>query len=212
MAVSSTGFSEGAVAAARNSGIEIRTLNTLTAEVVVDWLPLNAPVLLRQGTASAARVYACAPDGNYSASRPIPADKLVVICRDSGERLSLTTLWQRLINCEDVWAGIPEGGPPVERTVVVNDHFPNRFAVEVGDRVMPVERLEFDASFQAYFPSTPLVQAAEYSGPAGDTGGKERFARLGRWEGSADGPIAGFMLIGYTKRAGQEEDTAPTDG
>jgi hypothetical protein len=212
MAVSSTGFSEGAVAAARDAGIEVRTLDNLTPEEVVDWLPPNAPVLIRHGMPTAARIYAWAKEGTKERLVSLKSDAANLVCDGSGERVSISTLWDRLVNQNSVWASVPEGGPPVQRTVVVGDHLAERFSVEIDGAAVPVERLEVDATLHAYFPRMPLVQAAEYSGPGDSScGGKERYARLGRWEGPAEGPIAAITLIGHIKRSGDIEPPAPTD-
>jgi hypothetical protein len=54
-----------------------------------------------------------------------------------------------------------------------------------------------------------LVEAADYIGPTDEPGVTKTFARLGRWEGPPDGPVAGFAIIAHTKRdteAGPESD------
>lgn len=96
MAVSSTGFSPGAVATAEGAGIELRELQTLTYEDIASWLPPNVPMIIRQGHFHAVRVFlAAVPDTAEGAQRPFPVNDKVIIGQTSGEALSIMDLWRR---------------------------------------------------------------------------------------------------------------------
>ena len=205
MAVSSTGFAQGAVAAAADAGIELRELQSLTYDDVAHWLPRNAPMIVHEGRFKAVRTYIDDPASAENRQGVLSLDKPLLVGNESGKRLSFRDLWQKLVNGHSVWTGIPEGGPPIEVTVKVSDHISEGYTAEVEGRALPVRSIEFDATLHAYFPLMPFVEAAEYSTVVGPDG-KLTYARVGRWEAPEGSLIRGLTFIGFLKRPEDRED------
>lgn len=208
MAVSSTGFSAGAIEAATEAGIQLRRLDRLTAEAVAHWLPPNAPLVIREGRFHAVRLYLSVADEGQLGQCPMPVDQLVLFGADPDRRLPIPELWRELINQESVWRDVPEGGPPVERTVVAGEHVPEVLFADFRGVLIQIDRIEFDATLHAYFPVMPLVEAGEYSSAGADPERKQTHARLGRWKGADDAVISELVFIGYPKVPGASSKVA----
>ncbi len=98
MAVSSTGFSPGALQAAEDAGIDLRSLDALTYDEVTAWLPLNAPLIIHRGHYSAVRVFAAAAGQHPDASQERFGleEKVFVILSLGSERGAEGSTWTLL--------------------------------------------------------------------------------------------------------------------
>jgi hypothetical protein len=211
MAVSSTGFSAGAIAAAADAGIQLRSLDKLTTGTVTHWLPLNAPLLIRENTLRAVRLFCSVTGKAQLGEHPMPVDQMVLHGVEPDRSLPVQELWRRLANGEGVWGDVPQGGPPVERTVVAGDHCKEEFSIDIRGVSTTVDRIEFDATLHAYYPPMPLVEESEYSSIVGDPAQKETHARLGRWKGADDAMIRELVLVGYpTLTRSSSNDAEPS--
>ena len=199
MAVSSTGFCDEAIKVAADANIELRHLDELTPEAIGDWLPQNAPLIIRDGQPVSVRLSRSTSEPDTETCQTIPTDQPILLNRSSHERISVLDLWEKLIHLNSVWHGVSEGGPPVETTIVASDHIADSFAVELDGSLQEVECIEFKARLHAYSPLMPLVEGGAYSSVASNPEHKRTYARLGRWKGPENGPIKEMLIIGYTK-------------
>jgi hypothetical protein len=206
MAVSSTGFSPGAVSLAEREGIALRQLHSLTADAVTEWLPINAPLVVHDNQLVAARVFVEAGDsaceGGTLPIAPIDEKNFVEVV--SGEAASLKEVWQKVVTAHKLWRDLPINGPA--RTVVLRaeDHIRERYRLQTGGGLLRVESIEFEAVLRAVVPKMPLVDAADYvTGQAPED--RETIARMGRWRLPGDGPIKELMIIGFLKRPEKPE-------
>jgi len=209
MAVSSTGFSPGAVDAAKSFGIDLRHMQSLTDEEVADWLPLNAPMNIHKGLFSAVRVFVVPPgDPREGASEQFfgPDDK-VFIGQTSGEEVSVPELWQRVVNNSALWKDVPEDGTVKATTVSAQEYLPEQYCMRIDGESLPIDSIEFDATLQVIVPKMPLVEAAEYSTSSLRSGEKRTFARVGRWRSLDEGPIKQLTFIGFLRRKKGDDTT-----
>lgn len=208
MAVSSTGFSPGAIEAAEDAGIELRSMESLSFEDVAHWLPPSAPMIIREGRFSAVRIFLgeshAAAD---SEGQPIPIDDKVLLGSTSGERLSLRELWTKVVNQESLWRGMAEGEPPREITVNALEHSPEAYGLVLEGESLPLSAIEYDAIIQIKIPWIPLVEASEYSSIGSDPASRETFARLGTWRGVETDIVRGLTIIGFRKQREPSDET-----
>ena len=198
MAVSSTGFSPGAIEAAAQEGIELRSLNALMQNDVQAWLPLRPPIVIHQSRPSGARIFLGGEHGlNTGTQWEFDPNERLLISETSGEAFSIGELWTKIINGEEIWRGIDVGSPAKETTVNVLDYLSGQYLMGHCGKMLPVERLEIDATLQLIVPDIPLVQAGEYSSVVLDPEGRETFARIARWKGPDSGLIREMMIIGF---------------
>jgi len=205
MAVSSTGFSPSAVEAARAARIDLR-VKSLSSEDVLSWLPLNAPLFIRDGRYSAVRIFAgLKPDSSEASHKPlgIIATDVKVLWRHTetdGDTLSIQELWQRLANKDELWKDVKEGGAPIGVTINALEVLQEGYTLVGESGNLPVESIEFDATLQVVIPRMPLAEATEYSSAVSRPNSKEAFARVGTWKGPEDGIIKELTFIGFLKK------------
>jgi hypothetical protein len=179
---------------------------------VTHWLPLNAPLLIRQNTLRAVRLFCSVTDEAHLGQHPMPVDQMILHGIEPDCSLPVQELWKRLANGEGVWRDVPQGGPPVERTVVAGDHCREVFSIDIRGVSTTVDRIEFDATLHAYYPPMPLVEESEYSSIVADPAQKETHARLGRWKGADDGLVKELVIIGYPTISKSSSEGAELSG
>jgi hypothetical protein len=139
-------------------------------------------MIIHEGHFKAVRTYIDDPASAENRQGVLSLDEPLLVGRESGERLSFRTLWQKLINSHSVWKNIPEGGPPIEVTVKVADHISEGYTAEIEGRVLPVCSIEFDATLHAYFPIMPLNAACRGRRVFHSSGPRRQADLRSRWE------------------------------
>ena len=209
MAVSSTGFSPGAIEAARDFGIDLRSMELLTHKEVSRWLPLNAPMIIRENHLNAVRILMASPRAGTRGSRwRCRSDEKIFVGRTSGNVVSLTEIWGNVVKNNDLWKDIPVGGPARTMTVRAEQYLPEKHSVLVDGETIAISSIEFDSTLRAVVPKMPLVKAADYSSESvGGSGKKRPFATLGCWRSADGGPIKELTVIAYPKDDGTDRET-----
>ena len=210
MAVSSTGFSPGAIETARDFGIDLRSMELLTYREVSRWLPLNAPMIIRKNHLNAVRIFAVASPraGRGAGGWHCRSDERIFVGRTSGNTVSLTEIWGDVVKNNDLWKDIPEGGPARTLTVRAEQYLPEKYAVLVDGETISISSIEFDSTLQAVVPKMPLVKAADYSSESVSASGKKRpFATLGCWRSADGGPIKELTVIAYPNTDSTDRET-----
>ncbi len=193
MAVSTTGFTPGAVAAARDARIELRELQGLSYEDVCAWLPMNVPLVMRDAWFHAVRVEING-DGAQSEERSVSTDDPILHVRESSDCISLKKLWGQVTDDRSVWTGVITGGPAVEKSIDVGDESLSRLSVFHDGREWPIRRIQYDATLREYVPVMPLRTASAYSRSDG-TAGEPALALTGTWTGGEKGPVRELTVI-----------------
>jgi hypothetical protein len=199
MAVSSTGFSPGAVSLAEREGIALRRLDALTAESVTDWLPLNAPLVINESRLTGVRI-GLDPEGPDTLGElPVtPLDEKALIDADSGEALSVMDLWRRIAATLDPCRDLPVNGPETVRNVRASDHVRERYFLRIRGETVAVGAIDFEVALRRVVPTMPLVEALEYTAERGPDG-RQPVARTGRWRLPGDGPVKEILVVGFLK-------------
>jgi hypothetical protein len=207
MAVSSTGFSKGAIKTADRAGIELRRLESLSFENVAHWLPPTAPLILREERFGAVRLIIDKKSfAAYAAKRPVSVDAKILVGKMTKEKLSLRDLWARIVNQESLWRGIAEGGPPKEVTINALEHSQEEYDLSIEEEFIHLEAIEYDATLRVVIPQMPIVGAAKYSSIGSNTDSRETF--VGSWVSSDKDSIREVTVISCLKRKGPSEETS----
>jgi hypothetical protein len=196
MAVSSTGFSAGAVEAARELHIDLRVLGELTAEEVMGWLPFNAPLIIRKGHMSGVRFFA----ETSQLLGDLATDAKILFSQTHDEVLSLQDLWRRLTNKNELWVGVEEGGQARNVTVNALELLQEKYDLIYTGHKLSLEEIQIDATLQIVVPWMPLVEAAEYSPASEASEAKKPIAKIGRWRGPDEGIVKELTVIGFLKQ------------
>jgi hypothetical protein len=202
MAVSSTGFSPGAVDAARDGNVELRHMGALTPDEVANWLPGGVPLVVHNHELTAVRVL-CeegAGDDGEPTSRRFRLDDQVLVDRSTGTRTSIKEIWQRVVGDPAVWRRIALDAAAVEQVLRAEDYLAERYCLDIEGRLSPITSIEFVATLQAVVPKMRLVELSGYSPAMPGPKGAQAFAHLARWKSEGLGPVAELTIIGFLKR------------
>jgi len=197
MAVSTTGFSEGAKEEAKRRGIEIRTMDSLTAESVMNWIPTNAPLVVRRGDYSGVQFYledVTEEELHGLKSRFAPKTPLI-IDTESSETISMDEFWARILGKNpQLFDGITLNSEPKSAPVRVACEG-DRYKIKIGERLVRIVEVHVSAILSISIPKMPLTEVYQYSAPEG-----ELIAQVTKWEGQPDDFIKGLAFIGFPKR------------
>ncbi len=205
MAVSSTGFSHGAISYAAQVGIELRTLDGLTYEAFQHWLPIYSPLLICefQGIKTA-RLFLKPPP---ELRDPLPQPQLVKLTdpqfvnTETGEPVSVNQIWEDVAKQIPLFDGVIPDAPAAERTVVAPEAIAAKYLLKDkdGERSLAIERWEFDVLLRSYHPRSPLTFVASYNAEHADAGDNETYATIAKWEGTDDDVVKELTLIAFPK-------------
>lgn len=204
MAVSTTGFSTGAKEEAERTGIDLRLFHNLSYDDVSNWLPPNAPLIIRQALFNAVRVHLLPPKESEATEKGVlkfNVDEPRLVHRDSEETQSIKQLWQKVIPDDSFYEGLVPNGPGKTATINVDEQLLVQYSFSVDDAAWEIAQIEFDATFSLIIPKMPLVQAAEYQSQHPKGQEPETFVRLGRWLGSDDDHVKELMVFGIPKKS-----------
>jgi hypothetical protein len=199
MAVSSTGFSDGAIEEARRTGIDIRAMHSLTYESVMDWLPFNAPLVINQGIYDSAylQLTNITPEElenlNTSLEKINPLTQ-IIFDTTTGETFSIVQFWQAIRNKNPQLFNdlVSNGG---SKSLTITDACEEgRYEVRVGSYSASLVQVHFAAHLTSVIPQMPLTEVHDYSVPGG-----ESIATVAKWKGQEGSIITEMTFIGYRK-------------
>jgi len=186
IAVSSSGFSPEAGAAARHHGIELRELSEVSAEDINQMMRLDFVLFAHKRCASVRVTLRPFREGPWLLPDPSEPELLLPETTDlfapifrnivSGAMWSINDLWLQLQDTTDPFAGLEKGGPPVVRTACFP--YPGNVAAEtpagevrLGDVLLSIglwlelEQVDFESA-----------RKVEYKAPSGETLQRVEFA------------------------------------
>lgn len=156
MAVSSTGFSSGAINMAEDEDVELRTLEDVDPDEVLSWFKFKHIDVLKNRV-DFGEIEFLLQDGNENSiefppevqSRLWPVFDLsanIFHSKQNKNPLSFMNIWERAKNKEDYYSKIEPGKPPVELTILLE--FPSDKCIQIetnqGDK--DVKYLRFKAN------------------------------------------------------------------
>jgi hypothetical protein len=196
MAVSTTGFAEGAIEEAKRAGIEIRTMDSLTTESVLSWIPNNAPLVVRRGDYDGVQFYlddVTEEELRDLKSKFTPRTPLI-IDTESGETISMDEFWTRALDRNpQLFDGIALNDEPKSASVRVACEG-DRYKIKIGERLVRIAEVHVSAILSIRIPQMPLTEVYQYSRLEG-----ELIAQVTKWEGQPDDLIKGLTFIGFPK-------------
>jgi hypothetical protein len=198
MAVSTTGFSEGAKELAKLTGIGIRSMDSLTIESVLGWLPINAPLVMHYGEFDKVQFHLRnATDqelADLNQQLKVDTKASIIVDASSNETISIMQLWQRILNKNaQLFNGLSPNEEPKYLTVqaVCTE---GQYQITIGGRTFWIAQIDFSAKLSVSIPRMPLTQVRQYS----ETNG-EQIARVAKWEGQPTDPIKELIFVGFPK-------------
>jgi len=211
MAVSSTGFSPGAVQWAERCAIELRTFETITPDAVLGWLPKYAPLRIATHHLVTARIMfaedqllaSLADPGVEVEAEPelrehtkfqLASDQSSVVHRHTGQRQSFRDIWDRAARSPEFFAGLNDGEKRLV-TIKLDRHALADYVVELDGRRVGLYSAEFDTEFTNEWSKLPLARAGSYVNEAG-----EKLFAVGHWKGQPTDPVAEMFVILTPKR------------
>lgn len=199
MAVSTTGFSQGAKDLSEQTEIEIRVMDSLTFEAVMSWLSLRAPVVIRQGKFSNIQIYLSnatkqdLDDLNSKAAFNVKTP--IVVGTNTDETISIVELWHRTLKKNpQLFNGLTPNGEP-KHLLVQAVYKDEQYQIEVEGCLFSIAQIDFSANLSIKIPQMPLTQIYQYS----EAGG-EIIAKVAKWEGQPSDAIRELAFIGFPKK------------
>jgi hypothetical protein len=200
MAVSSTGFSDGAKEEARRTGIDIRAMDSLTYESVMSWLPLNAPLVVNRGLFGDVRLHVAddiTPDElkNFNANlKTIDPQAPVIFDTKIGKTLSISQLWQAVLKKNhQLFNDLLPNEEPKSLTIKHSCE-ESEYEIKIGSYSATLVQVEFLAYLSVVIPQMPLTEIHGYADSDG-----ESIATIAKWQGKEDAPIKEITFIGFLK-------------
>lgn len=198
MAVSTTGFSESATEEADRVGIELRTLDEQTFEQVAQWLPFNAPIVIRNAEFNEIRVYLKEQTDHESEglteSIPIDIKNAIFLYTETGEDLTILKVWQKILSQnQQLFDNVQLNAEPIEKIIHVDCTKHNRYTFISWEKSVAVIGFEFKAKFSVETLDMTLFQINRY------TDSQKTIAQIARWHGKEGDTIQELLFIGIPK-------------
>lgn len=199
MAVSTTGFSEGAKEEAARTGIDLRTVNELDYQEVMNWLPFNAPIVFRKKMLENVILIlhpSTLAEDLSRVSTKLDATAEIVINKSSGKTLNMLSLWENATkkNEAELFKDVRINGKP--KYVTITDTYDaDQYEVMIGEHSVPLSGITFTGFLSEEAPEIPLAQILEYSLPAGNS-----IATIATWRTpEGKGVIKEMSFVGIRK-------------
>ena len=202
MAVSTTGFAEGAIEEAGRAGIELRALDDLTYETVADWLPFNAPVVVSISRFNAVNVYAeSVTDQDGELAGKVSINQASFVEAETGEAVTLQQIWQDILKKNPrLSEGVEPNGESKELNVRADYTQSKRYQFLTDRGLVPINYIDFQVTLTAIIPQMPLSQVSTYSSRHSDPEEEEQIVHLARWEGTDEDIVKELIFIGVPKK------------
>jgi len=198
MAVSSTGFSDGAKETARELGVELRNLETVTANEISNWLPQKIPLTIQHGEYTSVFVNLI-DDGQFTLNQvPFQLDtKDTQFFRTgSSKAYSLLEIWQNALNNnQKYFEEIEPNGDVHNVKIIVNQSPTENLKIKIDEKIHEVSEIIFEANLRKIIPEIPLIQVAKYSELDED----KSLAKVARWKSKDSKWVDELILIGIKK-------------
>lgn len=193
MAVATHGFSPGAIELAARRDIELRSVESLRAEDVAEWIPRFAPLLNRRGQLDRCQI-TTESIGEEVRGIPVAFDAAIFTVTWTDARQSISNLWNLIVNNDAAWTSIPHGTPTVQ-SFVASDWFDRVVSGSVDGVEMPIRSIEFEGTLHQWSSDIPLESVAQYSDamPGGD--GKRSIADVMTWKGGGSGNQFEYLQV-----------------
>ena len=168
-AVSTTGFSPGAMDWAKQSGIELRTLNEINVDVIQDWCKVTEmQVTNAHGLLQSAAMF-LDPEPSEKQSEKLrdilnnPGEPFLVNT-GTGEEISLNDTWRAFLNqSPQVFENIAPNSEPKRLRVVANYTNPeSRYKIVLGEDEFHLVQIEFVADLTVQVHERPIAAIKEY--------------------------------------------------
>ncbi len=171
-AVSTTGFSAGALEYADEAGIEIRTVDEISEEVVSDWFrATEMHITVARGDLSGISLFLSPKISEDKRERYLEIlsqtnmkDEFLVHTGTSNP-VSFHDAWQQVLNeNKHLFDGIEPGGDPRPSKVMISYTNPDsRYRIEFEGDEYQVERILFEAKLSIEVMDLPIAKIVEYS-------------------------------------------------
>jgi hypothetical protein len=191
MAVSSTGFSSGAVTYAAKEGIELRHLREIgEADIAPLFIyPRWAPLRRIQRKHTGCRIFV---SEKCVGSMSINPEALVFVDSQDSTRTSLTELKNRLPSLEIENSVQP--GTSTNVTVNLYASLPERYSLDINGELVPVLDLQFDLTIQC-LPPLAAASVHEYTSVHTESSADNTFAQIRKYVGDDSSLLKELTLI-----------------
>lgn len=205
MAVSTTGFSPSAKDAAQSLHIELRNFQDLDYETVANWLPYNAPMVIRHGDFQSVNIFL---DQNLDleSDNPLPqrvdTNQQIFVRKETGKRVTLKQIWQNILNENpQLFDDIKPNGPPKQLTVRADYSESRKYQLLRKENILPISHIDFQATLKLIIPNMPLSKVSEYVTQPTDDKNKEKIVEFAQWKGKEQDIIKELIFIGIPKKS-----------
>ena len=171
-AVSTTSFSPGAVDYARESDIELRTVDEINEDLIKDWFKVSVVnALVNKGELENATLFFTGdidPDivaelSNYLKS--VKTDEPFLIHSGTGDRVKMTVAWNDCINKNPrLFDDVVPGADPKQAKVLIQYINPkSRYMVRLNNVDYHIEKIGFEGQLTSEIIKLPISKITEYS-------------------------------------------------
>lgn len=187
VAVSTTGFSPGAIDAAKKFGVQLRRVEQLTEEEIRGFLPKTAPMLLVWLGETSIVLDLRDEDATESEEpRRVPLVGDCIRNIKTHEKLSVRSLWRKLADNGAADSQMPS--VKSEATIVLRqEHFAD-YHVEVEEKSGPIMQMTVKGTFQRSWSQMPLSEAVSYRSDDSST-------TVATWKGGPEHGITQMQVI-----------------
>jgi len=197
VAVSSTGFSPGAIDFAREKNIRLRTFDALTYDDVRSWIPRKPPIIISTLNLVSVQVVLAergVPQDSQDVQlireeRPINTSDAFILHKPTGEHVSLQQLWDRYRLERIGQLGPAALGQKRLVHISVATDFLDDYVVPKDGCEFVFHKLDVDVEISTVQPDIPLTDIANYSGDG------KILRTIAHWKGPDDGDIREFSVI-----------------
>jgi hypothetical protein len=204
MAVSTTGFAKGAKKEAERFNIELRNLEDVTYDTVANWLPFNAPLIIRHGEFSDTKVYLeynHDQEHHDTLTLKMDTNQANFIHTETGEKLSLKEIWQKTLNENpQLFGRIKPNSEPKSLTIRANYSQSKKYQLLMEKKLVPISYIDFQATLRVIIPRMPISQIAQYLSQRSKSEEEEQIVQLARWEGADNDIIKELIFVGVPKK------------
>jgi len=171
-AVSTTGFSPESIKYAGESGIELRSVDEISEDVIRDWFKVaNIHATINQGELQGASIFVTPDAGNETLERireflqSIDSNKPILVHSGTGDQLSMIDAWKGFMNqnphiFDDI---VPEGDAKPVKALVNYTNPDSRYILRFEKTEFHIEKIHFEGSLSIQVLNVPISQVTEYS-------------------------------------------------
>ena len=201
VAVSTTGFSPGAIDAAKKFGVQLRTVDQLTEGEIRGFLPRTAPLIHNHGHADHISLTTISEGVSLddpaiakvtlSEERNLPSDNKLITELATGRTLTGGDLWNWVLQNHShiIFQGIPYSGERIKRKLTVPRTVFAPFRIIHDNERLEIAEMKVDGEFWRSASQLPLVMAVNYGKDS------ERPTLVAKWQGNEEVGVHEVMVI-----------------